>query len=154
LFYVAGYYRTDLIYGYKTHKSEGRQIKITCQVFLLKKEEKLMGMTDEEFREEYKPLHVPAHYDPADTLQNKMIFALAEIGEGTAEEVIAELERREPGIPGEQNRAFVQATLGSLFEHGHLTGSEKQGVVHYNLSKITHANDGATDPDLLTPGLD
>jgi hypothetical protein len=113
-----------------------------------------MTMTDEEFREEYKPLQVPAHYDVTDTLQNKMIFALAEINEGTAQEVIAELEKREPGIADEQNKAFVHATLASLFDHGHLTGSEKVGKTRYNLSKITRANDGATDPDLLAPGLD
>lgn len=113
-----------------------------------------MSLTDEEFREEYKPLQVPAHYDAAETLQNKMIFALAEIGEGTAGQVISELEKREPGIAGEQNRAFVIATLKSLYDHGHLTGAEKRGEMYYNLSKITRANDGATDPDLLAPGLD
>ena len=99
-------------------------------------------MTDEEFREEYKPLQVPAHYDAADTRQNKMIFALAQIGEGTAEDVIAELEKLEAGITTEQNRAFVTTALANLFEHGHLTGSEKAGRMHYNLNKITQANDG------------
>ena len=105
-----------------------------------------MSLTDEEFREEYKPLHVPAHYDVADTLQNKMIFALAQIGNGTADDVIAELEKLETGIANEQNRAFVKTTLAALFNHGHLTGSEHNGQMHYNLSKITQANDGATDP--------
>jgi len=111
-------------------------------------------MTDEEFREEYKPLHVPAHYEAADILKNKMIFALARIGEGTSDEVIAELEKLEPGISDEQNRVFVETTLAKLFENGHLTGAEIAGQVHYNLSKITQANDGATDPDLLAPGSD
>jgi hypothetical protein len=113
-----------------------------------------MSLTDEEFREEYKPLQVPAHYDEADTLKNKMIYALAQIGEGTKEEVIAELAKLEPGITDEQNRAFVQAALSALYEQGHLTGSEKDGRMHYNLSKITQAKVGATDPDLLAPGLD
>jgi hypothetical protein len=113
-----------------------------------------MTMTDEEFREEYKPLQVPAHFEVADTQQNKMIFALAQIGEGTADEVIAELEKLESAALGEQNRLFVKTTLASLYDHGHLTGSETAGQVHYNLSKITRANDGAADPDLLAPGLD
>jgi hypothetical protein len=113
-----------------------------------------MTMTDEEFREEYKPIQVPAHYDPADTQQNKMIFALAQIGDGTAEEVIAQLDKLEPTFSNEQSRLFVKTTLEALFEHGHLTGSEKAGQMHYNLSKITRANDGETDPDLLAPGLD
>lgn len=113
-----------------------------------------MNLTDEEFCEEYKPLHVPAHYDKSDTLQNKMIFALAELGDGTAEQVIAELEKREPGLTDEQNSMFVKTTLASLFDHGHLTGLEKNGEMHYNLSKITQANDGETNPGLLAPGLD
>lgn len=100
-----------------------------------------MSLTDEEFREEYKPLQVPAHYDEADTLKNKMIYALAQIGEGTADEVIAELGKLEPGTNNKQSRAFVKTTLAALFEHGHLTGTEQAGQMHYNLSKITRAND-------------
>jgi hypothetical protein len=113
-----------------------------------------MTLTDEEFREEYKPLYVPARYDAADNLQNKMIFALAQIGDGTAEDVIKELDSLEPGSSNEHVSTFVNVTLNDLFKNGHLTGSEKNGVLHYNLSKITRANDGATDPDLLAPGLD
>jgi hypothetical protein len=111
-----------------------------------------MSLSDEEFREEYKPLHVPGHFDVADTQQNKMVFALAHIGEGTADEVIAELEKLESSPMNEQNRAFISTTLESLYKHGHLTGhltgSEQGGQMHYNLNKITRANDGATDPDL------
>ena|ERR1700744_3482819 len=113
-----------------------------------------MNLTDEEFREEYKPLQVPAHYDADDTLQNKMVFALAELGEGTAEQVISEMGKREGAIIDEQNSVFVKTTLANLFDHGHLTGSEKNGQMHYNLSKITQANDGGTDPNKLAPGLD
>jgi len=68
--------------------------------------------------------------------------------------VIVELEKLEPGYANEQIRAFVNATLSDLFEKGHLTGSEQDSQMRYNLSKITQANDGAADPDLLAPGLD
>ena len=44
--------------------------------------------------------------------------------------------------------------LTNLYELGLLKGSEVNGEMEYNLSKITHANDGAVDPDLLAPGLD
>jgi len=40
-----------------------------------------------------------------------------------------------------------KTTLASLFDHGRLTGSEKNGEMHYNLSKITQANDGANGFD-------
>jgi hypothetical protein len=101
-----------------------------------------MSLTDEESREEYKPLEVPAHFDAANTQQNKMIFALAEIGEGSADDVIAELEKLEPGVTGEQLSALVHDTLRSLYDKGLLSGSEKNGVMRYNLHKITQPNSG------------
>jgi hypothetical protein len=94
-----------------------------------------MSLTDEEFREEYKPLQAPPHFDAADTRQNKMIFALAEMGEGSADDVIAELEKLEPGVTGEQLSALVHETLRRLYDKGLLTGSEKNGVMRYNLHK-------------------
>ncbi len=101
-----------------------------------------MSLTDEEFREEYKPLQVPPHFDAADTQQNKMIFALAEIGEGSAEEVIAEMERLEPGVTGEQLSALVKQALQNLYDKGLLSGTEQNGAMRYNLHKITQANTG------------
>lgn len=44
-------------------------------------------MDDAAFREQFKPVHVPAHFDDAENLQDKVIFALAEIGEGTPDAV-------------------------------------------------------------------
>ncbi|MFD2145828.1 hypothetical protein [Mucilaginibacter antarcticus] len=41
-----------------------------------------MIQSDEDFREEFKPLHVPAHFLEVDTQENKIIFALAQSGEG------------------------------------------------------------------------
>ena len=113
-----------------------------------------MSLTDEEFREEYKPLHVPGHFDQADTQENKIVFALAHIGEGTVTDVINELERLEPGITDEQLKAITKQVLTHLYDKGMLKGSDQYGHMYYSLSKITHANDGAVDPDLLAPGLD
>ena len=106
-----------------------------------------MSITDEQFREEYKPLHIPAHYKDAITEQDKVIFALAQIGEGTAHGVNEELEKNIMEI----DSAVI---LKRLFDTGHIKGSVINGEMHYNLSKITHANDGGVDPELLAPGLD
>jgi len=54
----------------------------------------------------------------------------------------------ETGIADEQKRAFVKTALANLFDHGHLTGSEKNGEMQYNLSKITLAKDVAANPDV------
>jgi predicted transcriptional regulator len=103
-----------------------------------------MKLSDEEFREEYKPLHIPSHFDQQDTQQNKAIYALAQIGEGTADKVLKELEILQPGIVNEQVTALVKTILADLFDKGLLKGEEHNGQMHYNLSKITEANDGST----------
>ncbi len=61
-----------------------------------------MALSDEEFREEYKPIQIPSAYFTDDTQENKIIFALSELGEGTAAEVIGKLEELEPNIKDEQ----------------------------------------------------
>lgn len=110
--------------------------------------------SDEDFREAFKPLHVPAHYDDAVTLQDKTVFALANINEGTAEDILTELSQLDPSIISDENAETVKEILTHLYKNGLLGGAEHAGVTHYNLHKITRANDGATDPDLLAPGLD
>ncbi len=113
-----------------------------------------MTLTDEEFREEYKPLQVPAHFYAADSQENKMIFALAQIGEGSADDVIAELKKLEGTPVNEQQEILVRAHLENLYNKGLLNGSEGGGIMQYDLSKITEANSGAINPGLLAPGLD
>lgn len=104
-------------------------------------------MTDEEFREAYQSVQVPAHYDAADTQENKILFALAQLGEGTAASVIGELEKLEPGLLNAQVIALTKTVLSALYEKGLLTGHEENGLMYYNFHKIKQANDGATGPD-------
>ncbi len=113
-----------------------------------------MSISDQEFREEFKPLHIPSHYDKNDTEQNKIVFALAQIGEGTAEAVKNELAKLDNTINLEYFKTASAATLMHLFDKGLIKGDDIDGETHYNLSKITHANDGEVNPDLLAPGLD
>ncbi|MDB4921526.1 hypothetical protein [Mucilaginibacter sp.] len=113
-----------------------------------------MELSDEEFREEYKPIQIPSAYFPGDTQENKIIFALSELGEGTVTEVISKLEELEPAIKDDQLVALAKHILTSLYDKGLLKGTDRAGIMHYNLSKITEANDGAVNPDNLAPGLD
>jgi hypothetical protein len=107
-----------------------------------------MTLSDEEFREAHKPIPVAAHFNEAHTPEEKVIYALAQIGEGTAEQVLQFL-RAETA----QHLDAVEI-LQRLFLDGRIKGAEKNGEWHYDLSKITVPNDGAIDPDLLAPGLD
>jgi hypothetical protein len=111
-------------------------------------------MSDDSFREAFKPLHIPAHYNINDNQQDRVLFSLAQIGKGTVAEVANEMTQLEPGIDLESCKVLVTDVLTHLYEQGLLKGIETDGEMEYNLSKITHANDGAVDPDLLAPGLD
>jgi len=113
-----------------------------------------MELSDKEFREEYKPLEIPHAYFPEDTQENKIVFSLAELGEGTVTEVIAKLEELEPGLKDDQLVAITKHVLTGLYDKGLLKGIDKAGTMHYNLSKVTEPNDGTVDPQKLAPGLD
>ena len=109
-----------------------------------------MGLTDENFRKEYQPLHIPSHYDINSAAQDKVVYVLAQLGEGSAKDVQDALARNEQDIPP----GLAAGILMDLFDKGLIKGKERQGQLYFNLSKITHSNEGAIDPQALTPGLD
>jgi len=113
-----------------------------------------MIQSDESFRDEFKPLSIPASYESADTQESKIIFALAQLGEGSAEEVLAKLEELQPGSTDPQLAAMTEVVLSSFFNKGLIKGTDHSGKMSYNLSKITESNEGEVNPDLLAPGLD
>lgn len=112
-----------------------------------------MTLSDQDFREEFKPIFIPASYDVTDTLENRAIFALASLGEANGDEVFDKMKEFEPGIK-EVTIKFIKQYLFTLFEKGLLKGNKEGNSIRYNLSKITDPNEGYVDPDLLSPGLD
>ncbi len=113
-----------------------------------------MALSDESFRKTYKPLHIPAHYNTHDNEQDRVLFALAQIGIGTVTEVATEMAQLEDEVDIESFKIIVGDVLARLQEQGLLKVHTVNGETEYDLSKITHVNDGAVNPDLLAPGLD
>jgi hypothetical protein len=105
-----------------------------------------MSIADENFRREYKPLHIPAHYSPGDSEQDKVLYGLAQIGEGTAEDVGIEVAKADTSIEPEGFTNLATPVLKQLFDKGLIKGRELNGTMHYNLSKITQANNGYVNP--------
>lgn len=110
-----------------------------------------MSLSDKEFREAFKPLQIPADYHSAESQQDKILFALAQLGEGTSGDVTTKLVELDPALMNDQLFEQTDALLSSLYEKGLLNGGEKEGKISFNLSKITQTNEGAVDPDLLEP---
>jgi hypothetical protein len=113
-----------------------------------------MSISDDSFRDAFKPLHIPAHYKDAVTDEHKVIFALAQIGQGSAGEVASKLKEADSTIDEERFIAIAASVLDGLFEKGLIRGVDRNGEKYYDLSKVTEANNGAVNPDLLAPGLD
>ena len=91
-----------------------------------------MTLNEEEFREEYKPLYIPAHYEEADTQENKIVYALAQLGSGTVTDVIKKLEELEPNITTPQFTALAKQVLARLYDKGIINGSDMHGRMYYN----------------------
>ena len=113
-----------------------------------------MTLTDEQFREEFKPLQIPAAYSPDAKPEDKILYALAQLGEATSAEVTDKLEELGAGAKDDHLIEYTDEFLTQAFKKGLLNGGKKNGILTYNLSKVTHANEGTVDPDLLAPGVD
>ncbi|MFD0795678.1 hypothetical protein ACFQZX_18805 [Mucilaginibacter litoreus] len=110
-------------------------------------------MKDQDFRELHQPLHVPAHYDQSAPLKENLAFALADLGEGTADEVIAHLKK----LSGDNDTVESDHACELLelwYKNGMVTVNEEVKPRRYNLHKITQANTGSVNPRLIAPGLD
>ena len=113
-----------------------------------------MALSDEQFREEFKPLQVPPAYPENGNFEDKILFALAACGEGGVSQVCDKLAELEPRLKKAELSEKVNEYLDLQFDKGLINGGTRNGKQYYNLNKITHANEGAVDPDLLAPGLD
>ncbi len=111
-------------------------------------------MTDQEFREQYKPLHVPASFEEAGNETDKIVFALADIGNGTAKDITLHFEKLHSTANLKMPVINIPEALTELYNKGLITAQELNGSLVYNLHKITEANEGGVNPELLAPGLD
>ncbi|WP_345955316.1 hypothetical protein [Mucilaginibacter sp. PAMB04168] len=108
-----------------------------------------MNKADQSFNEEFKPVAPPEAYHADDSWQNKVLYALAQLGEGTAPDVAAKLTEYEPQEAPQNLHREAEKVLMNLYDKGLIKGTQQDGEVSYNLSKITHSNTGGTDPELL-----
>jgi hypothetical protein len=104
-----------------------------------------MDSPDQSFFEEYKPLHVPHEYKSGACSRENIIFALAQLGEGTASEVATKLSALEPGTNPSVHQKNSEDVLSYLFDKGLIKAVNKNGELSYNLSKIEVQNSGKAD---------
>ncbi|MDN3583370.1 hypothetical protein [Mucilaginibacter flavus] len=104
-----------------------------------------MKSADEEFLNEYKPLHVPHEYDTGTCVQNNVIFALAYLEEASADEVAEKLSSLEPGTNPAIHQKNAEDILNYLFDKGLIKANNKAGKLVFNLNKTREENSGKAD---------
>jgi hypothetical protein len=108
-----------------------------------------MNRADQDFNEQFKPVAPPESYQPDASAQDKVLYALSQIGEGNAADVAAKLTEYDTQTPPQELHRLAEQVLTGLYEKGLIKGSEQGSEISFNLSKITQPNTGGTDPDLL-----
>src|SRR6478609_612770 len=111
-------------------------------------------MNDEQFRELHQPLHVPAHFEPDGKLADRVVFSLADIGEGSAQDIINHFNELQQTPADDKVIEQINELLGFWDKNGLVTTNQQNGECYYNLHKITRQNSGSVNPRLLAPGLD
>ncbi|WP_419800681.1 hypothetical protein [Mucilaginibacter sp.] len=98
-----------------------------------------------------EPLHVPYRYQEDDSPEQKVIFALGQLGEANTEEIMAKLMTYNP----QENLTETEAAtiLKNYFDHGMINGGTEHGSFRYNLHKILKQNSGRTNIEGLEEEL-
>ena len=108
-----------------------------------------MDNADKKFIEEYKPIAIPSAYDATATNRDKVIFCLADIESGTSDEVAHKIHEHDPSESFQTTITYTTQILTDLYDKGLLKGEDRDGATFYDLSKITTANKGNINPDLI-----
>jgi hypothetical protein len=104
-----------------------------------------MDSPDQDFFKEYKPLHVPHRYDAAASVQDNVVYALAQLEYATAPQVAHKLAEFDAQIPLTMHQKNAEEILTHLFNKGLIKGDDEPER-QYNLSKILVQNSGKADP--------
>ncbi|RYE36437.1 MAG: hypothetical protein EOP42_03330 [Sphingobacteriaceae bacterium] len=98
-----------------------------------------------------EPLHVPYRYQEQDSPEQKVIYALGQLGEANPQEIIAKLQKSNPQETLTETAA--ETILKNYFDQGLIKGDDEHGSFRYNLSKILKPNTGRTNIEGLEEEL-
>ncbi|MGI4751357.1 MAG: hypothetical protein ACRYFB_12055 [Janthinobacterium lividum] len=99
----------------------------------------------------FEPLHVPYRYQEQDTPEQKVIYALGQLGEANPMEILSKLKKTNPQET--LTEAEAKAILKNYFDQGLIKGDDEHGSFRYNLSKILKPNSGRANIDNLEEEL-
>lgn len=92
-----------------------------------------------------EPLQVPASYEPDSGVERQVVFALADLGEGTAEEVAEHWVTLDGALSLDACMEQSRQVLMQLFKKGLVNGIGNEPFRKYNLVKETEVHRGKVD---------
>ena len=104
-----------------------------------------MDSPDQSFVKNFGPIHVPHKYEAKASLQDNVVYALAQLEYATAPEVAAKLAKFEPQTALAVHQKKAEEMLSHLFKTGRIKGDDNENNRQYNLSKILTQNSGKAD---------
>lgn len=102
-------------------------------------------MNDQEFHEKFQPLQVPANFNADAAVTEQTLYALGQLGEATADEIVSKIKSLHGGDSSKLMISGIHEALAGWYERGLLGGTEENGDLKYNLHKITEANSGKVE---------
>lgn len=105
-----------------------------------------MDSPDQSFVKAFGPIHVPHKYEAGASLQDNIIYALAQLEHATATQVAAKMAEFAPDVDLATHQQNAEEQLKVLFEKGRINGDDNATDRQYNLSKILTQNSGKADP--------
>lgn len=108
---------------------------------------------NKDFKEAHKPIHVPAHFNEYDNIENKIIYVLGQLEEASATEIGLKLAELENSDDVSHYQHAASKHLSYLFKEGLIKGIDYEDDIRFNLSKIERPNSGKINPDLLDENL-
>ena len=103
-----------------------------------------MDSPDQDFLKEYKPLHVPHKYDAGASVQDNVVYALAQLQYASAPQVAAKLAEFDLQTDIQTHQQNAKNVLEGLFNKGLIKGDDEPER-QYDLSKIVAPNSGKAD---------
>ncbi|AMR33799.1 hypothetical protein A0256_21345 [Mucilaginibacter sp. PAMC 26640] len=104
-----------------------------------------MDSPDQSFVKAFGPIHVPHKYEAGASLQDNIVYALAQLEHATAPEVANKMAEFEPATDLAIHKKNAQEILSELFEKGRIKGDDNAENRAFNLSKILTQNSGKAD---------
>jgi hypothetical protein len=92
-----------------------------------------MDKFNEKIPDKNSPPSIPANFQAAHSLEEKVLFAVSQLERGSADEIVRRLEDLDPAIPDKPLIAETHQVLTELHDRGLIIATEDGGTLRYTI---------------------